>query len=314
MIHNDYYRCCFNGDSSQLFRQSPFDKYSIAFSTESKSKKVRSFKDEVLINCEMIYDSFRKYTPKLNLFFSGGTDSECFLRCLHELKIPVKPIIIKHKHTPNTEETINAQAVCEELSITPIVLTLDLFELYDSGILHDLGLKYQTSRMGQLELIHCLERINEPCITVDDIQMTYQASPKNLLRTHDTTLMQWFYNIREDEDGLYDRYTALTGIPVITDPFKFTPTSWAALILTKDIRDIVLNYRFKSTAYSTKNKMMSREFGVRERVKTSVFVSGVYKTVTNKLYRDLTARLYTPQVIKLEYYALLNLLQVEYAM
>lgn len=314
MVHNNYYTCYFNNDPSQMLRQSVDDKYCINFSVEPYDRKIKSFKEETLLTCELIYDRFKPITEKLNLLFSGGMDSECFLKCICELKIPVNPIIIVHKHIPNSPETINAKLVCEKLNLSPTIYHLDLHKIYKSNKFHELGLKYQTARLGQTELLYVIESIAEPIISVDDIQMVRQSSSQNLLRKNETDYTEWFYTIREDQDGLYDRFYRVTGIPVIQDPFKYTPQNWAAMITTHHIKELVKNHQGKASSATTKNKMMSKEFSTPNRIKTNVFEFGIHRGITNKLQRELNYTLFPPQIIKLEYFSLLNKLGVKYAL
>jgi len=308
MLHNNYCRYYYNNKSDQIIRKNLYDKWAPHFNSDIKN--VKTFKKESLHSCELIYDRLREYTPILNLFFSGGMDSECMLRCFNELKIPVNPVVIVHYYIPNSEESRNAFNVCNELKIKPTIFNLNFHEIYSMGKFHELGIKYQTARLGMLELLYVLEKINEPSVLADDIQLVYRSSDRNLLSKVDSNYLEWLYELREDEDGVFYRFEELTGIPLISDFFRYTPESWAAMLLTDNVKDIVFNDRGKASALTTKNTMMSKEFGTRNREKTNVFLCRPHINLRDKLKNELQQELNPSQVIRIEYTKLLGLLGI----
>lgn len=313
MLHNNYSMSYYNNDPSQYVRKDIYDKWEPHFNIGSPvGRLTKTFKQEVLTSCELIYDSLKQYTPSLNLFYSGGMDSECMLRCFNQLKIPFTPVVLVHKHYPNAKETVDAIKYCKSISVTPRIFNIDLHEIYASEKFHELGIKYQTARMGMLELIYVMEQISDPCVLADDIQLVYMTPPNNLIRPNETDYSKWLYEVREDEDGLYNRYEYLTSIPTVADFFRYTPSSWAAMILTSTIKDIVFNNKGKASSYSSKNTMMSREFSAPFREKTNIFSSGHYTGIENKLRKELLPELLPPTIKRIEYNDLLSMFGVEY--
>lgn len=79
-----------------------------------------------------------------NIFIglSGGIDSEYVMTVFHDLKIPFRPIIVA---TPgNTLEVEYAYYKCEELKITPIILSVsetEFLSVYKNTILRKVGSK-----------------------------------------------------------------------------------------------------------------------------------------------------------------------------
>jgi hypothetical protein len=289
------------------------DKWGVHFNIiDTENRPIKSFKDELLYSCELMYDDFKKHTPILNVFFSGGTDSECLVRCFHKMKIPINPLIIKHKQWPYASETVIALDVCSELGITPTIFELDLIHLFDVGILHNLALKYQTRFIAMLELLYIMEHITEPTILGDEVKLIYITPQEKLFTREETDHHKWFFYIEEDLDGVYDRFQHLSGIPMIADSFRYTPQSWAAMILTPEMKDMVFNDRVKASGMSTKNIMMSREFGVKYRKKTNVFEDGPYRFIRSQLVNDITPKLFPFGMLYLEYRELLDILDVNY--
>jgi len=313
LVHKDYYRCYYNNDPNHLIKTNLFDRWNVHFDLSNIEKRpLMSFKNELLNSCELMYDALKQYTPKLNVFLSGGTDSECLVRCFHERKIPITPVVIVHEHFPNSDETVIALNLCEELNLTPNIFRLDLVKLYETGIFNDMALKYQSQYLAMFELIYVMEQLQEPTILGDEIKLNYVTAPGNLLHKNETDYQQWFFYIEEDLDGVMNRYQYLSGIPMIADSFRYTPQSWAAMILTKNMKDIVFNNRFKATGMSTKNIMMSKEFGVRYRQKTNVFQDGIYRKIRGQLFREVLPKMFPLKTLEIEYTKLLNILEVEY--
>ena len=309
LVHNYYYRCYYNNDPTHLIKTNLFDKWDIHFDSSKMEKRpVMSFKNELLNSCGLMYDDLKQYTSKLNVFLSGGTDSESLLRCFHEQKIPVTPVIIIHEHFPNSPETTIALDLCKELNLVPNIFALDLVKLYDSGIFPDMAIKYQTAYLAMLELLYTMEQLGEPVILGDELKLTHTTANKNLFHRNSTDYQQWFFYIEEDLDGVMNRYQHYSGIPIIADSFRYTPQSWAAMLLTEEVRDIVFNERYKATGMTTKNKMMSREFGVKYRQKTNVFEDGVYRKVRSNLSPEVLPKLLPLGTIEIEYTELLEIL------
>ena len=306
-VYNDYFQCYYNKDPTQILRKSVDDKWGLHLNITGNCK-IKSFKEEVLNSCELMYDAFKIYTSKLNLFFSGGMDSECMLRCFTELKIPVNPVIIIHCGEESAPEAQQALRICKELSLVPTIINIDLSKLFGAGVCHDIGEKYRTKELAMVELLYVMEKLQEPSILCDDIQLFYHSSSKNKLSKSETNYQQWFYSIREDHDGVFDRFEYITGIPVFSDTYKFTKESWAAMLMTPVIQDIVLNKRGKASGKSSKNKMMSAEFGAEWREKTAVFSSGNILRITRALHKDLGELIPVSNTHTIEYFKLLSLL------
>jgi len=310
-VHNNYYTCYYNNDPTKFVRTDLYDKWNIHFHLDNIVRVPKTFKQEVLHTCELIYERFRSSTPKLNLFFSGGIDSEALLKCFVELKIPINPIVIIHSHDPTSPETRQALYICEKMRVDPTIINMDLHAMYARGLCTDIGIKYSTQRIAMIELLRAFEIISEPCIISDDVQLMYYSSSTNMISRNEISKQQWFYEIKEDIDGVFDRYEKITGIPVVADTLKYTPESWAAMIMTPQIKDIVINYRGKSSSNTTKNVMMSKEFGVPWREKTSVFDTGHYRKLADKLTRELSESILPTSIVPLEYTALLTILGIE---
>lgn len=306
-VHNNFYSCYYNNDPNKMIRTDLYDRWDVYFNVIDKQKPM-SFKKEVLRSCELIYDLLKPYTPKLNFFFSGGIDSEAVLRCFHELKIPVNPIIIEHFHYPNGVERKVSEHTCNSLGLEPTIIDINLLELFKKNVLQDIGEKYHTPHLQIIELLHVFELVNQPCIIADDIQLTKTSYGNEYFAKDETVNQKWYYELKEDVDGPFDRYEYMTGMPVICDTLKYTPESWIAMLTNNTIKSIVKPFSGKASSASSKNIMMSREFNVFWRSKVSLFGDGPYRRINNILLHDLEYQLFPIIRRKLEYYDLLNTL------
>jgi hypothetical protein len=175
-------------------------------------------------------------------------------------------------------------------------------------VCNDLSIKYQTDSLAHVELLYVMEQMMEPGILADDVTMVRRTVDNMLLSKHETENRRWHYALYESYDHVHEKFERINGIPFIGDTFKYTPECWIALITATAIKDIVQNERFKTSAASTKNLMMSQEFRVRNRAKTNVFYSGVYLPPLTKTIEHTIKHLGNLDEIKIEYSELLNTL------
>lgn len=314
MVHKEYYTLCYNGNIQQILRHNIHDKWGILFNIGKQERPAGTLKSETLLSCELMYDRLRRYTPVINLFFSGGMDSECILKCFAELKIPVRAIIIQHKYIPDMEETINAIKVCDQLAIPYELIPIDLFSLYNTGRIIDLGIKYQTSHPAMIQLLHVIDMLHEPAIVCDDIRLVKRAS----LNSIDRYSINWYYEINESDDAAFYKYMYITGLPIISDTFRYTPQQWLSMISEYSIKDIVYNNRRNQgivhnnkglvSSNSTKNKMMGNAFNVKYRKKIGISVMSPYASLFRKIKEDIEYQSLPFRDVELEYNTLLNIL------
>lgn len=308
-VNDNYYSCYFNDDATKMLRSSIHDIWGIHFNKEySDRRKEKTFKEELMYSCELMYNSLRQYTPILNIFFSGGADSEALLNCFVMNKIPVRPVVIIHDAKPDSEETVNALRVCERLNLEPLIMNIDISNIFYTGRATELAEKYQTYYIGLVELLYVMEILKEPIIMGDEVTLLNITRSADMMRKDDYTHTEWHLSLEEDIDGFFNRYEYITGIPVISESFKFTPQCWLALLKTQEFVNLV-DTGNKYTSKGIKNKMMAREFEIPFRNKTNVFSTGPYSDIVGKLIKDLTHRLYRTDCIVLPYTQIINTLE-----
>ena len=87
-----------------------------------------SFRDECINTARLIR---AEHDGPLWVPFSGGADSECVLRSFVAADIPVNVVIVRYANGLNQHDIEYAFLACEEMDITPLVLELDLLDLWN---------------------------------------------------------------------------------------------------------------------------------------------------------------------------------------
>lgn len=94
------------------------------------SQPVADFRTECLRAAEEIYA--KSGGLPIDIFFSGGADSEVIVRCFHELKIPFRVHIMRFRDNLNAHDWSVAYAVCQSLNIWPVWHDIDLLAYWNS--------------------------------------------------------------------------------------------------------------------------------------------------------------------------------------
>lgn len=93
-----------------------------------KNLVIKSYYDELLNNASKIRDSFRE---PINLFFSGGINSQIILRSYLDLKIPINVYIIKFNNDINLVDVTTAINICQSLNVRYQTIDFDLKSFFE---------------------------------------------------------------------------------------------------------------------------------------------------------------------------------------
>ncbi len=295
-VHNNYHEFGYNNDPTRKTRNNElYARWGIKFnSTPSIGKGVGSLKHEMNEALQLVYETLRTLTPTLNLFFSGGSDSEVVLRALTRLRIPVRPIHMVHTHQPKSIETSYARKICGELGLKPLVIPVNLSELHRTEKLYHIYQKYDCPLLAMMEIGYGLEQLGEPAIVVDELSMR----KLNLDQFDLDAKPEWYYEFKDESTGFLERYSSISGIPVITGIFRYTPGLWYALISSGHVRQMIEDPG-KLSAASTKNQLLSYQFGIQHRKKTYLTHNpSIHRIATHAVYSGKShlqnARCYVP--------------------
>lgn len=135
----------------------PDSKYELTL-TPTINKPVKSYKEELLANTQLIRDSFNE---PFDLLFSGGVDSEVILRCNIELGIPINVFIFRYENNYNLADITHALRICNELNVTPTVIDFNLEKFFENEA-YDIwktGYFQSPGRLPHMKMISYLDNI-----------------------------------------------------------------------------------------------------------------------------------------------------------
>lgn len=94
-------------------------------------RKAADFRTECIRAAELIWEN-RGGLP-IDIFFSGGSDSEIVLRSFLELKVPFNVHIMRYDQYLNAHDWCYAYVTCQQLDLQPIFHDLDIEDFWSSG-------------------------------------------------------------------------------------------------------------------------------------------------------------------------------------
>jgi hypothetical protein len=198
----------------------------------------------------------------LNVFYSGGADSELLVRML--LKHGAKPHlhIIQFADRLNEHEVHNAFEVCDELGLKAYVWHHDVMRYIKNEGYMDLATKYQCSQLAYLTVLEYARQCTDyPVVMGGEIYLQKHQQHANG-QVHAPT--SWYYVYREDEDGVTYRYSYDTGHPIINEYFTYTPNLLYTWLTHPRIRSVANNEEpGKITLLSIKRPVYEQEIGYK---------------------------------------------------
>lgn len=202
---------------------------------------------------------------KLNLFYSGGSDSEVILRELVALGVTPRVHVIKFEDALNAHETVHADELCMSLGITPYVWKHNIRNAIDCGIYYEWGTKWQCTQMAYLTVLYYAARLQRPVIMGGEVYL--QKHQSSDLGVH--TPSSWNYVYREDEDGVTYRYSNETGHKIINEVFTYTPELLYSYLAHPMVAEVAQDkVPGKITLLSIKRKVYEQELGYKLRATT----------------------------------------------
>lgn len=109
-------------------RQSPEDQWIVEYGKCTNG--VKDFRSECIAAAEKIYNN--RNGAKLDILFSGGSDSEIVLRSFLELGVDFNVHIMRYDDYLNAHDWSYAYVICQNLNIKPIFHDLNLLKFWQS--------------------------------------------------------------------------------------------------------------------------------------------------------------------------------------
>jgi hypothetical protein len=235
---NDWFKWTYDGNAfgARTSTESIFD-----IEIKPTVRSFKTFKEELLNNTRQIRDTF---SEPLDLFFSGGVDSEVILRCHIELKIPINVIIVKYENEYNALDLMHALRICNELNVTPKIIDFNLEKFFENEA-YDIWSKGMFLNSGRLPHMKMLEYS-------DNIPIMGDANPT------------WFYDrgvwryLFREVDYSQSVYAKITGRDAVLDWYQHSPEVLLAHALEEEIITMRSKFGTMDDFEKTKYRLNSR--------------------------------------------------------
>ena len=220
MFYKDNWMTWYYDGVEKGTKASPDSKYELKI-TPTIKQPVKSYKEELLANAQLIRDSF---TEPFDLLFSGGVDSEVILRCNIELGIPINVFIFRYENRYNLPDVTHALRICSELNVTPTVIDFNLKKFFENDA-YDIWKVGHFSAAGRLVHMKMFDYL-------DNIPIMGDGNPDWIYNG------QWLYEFFEQGHGA-TCYVNTIGRTAIPDWYECSPEVILSHLQTPLIQKLV---------------------------------------------------------------------------
>jgi hypothetical protein len=221
---NNHIKYWYDNDQEKIFRE---DEWQSTSSTVGACQRTRlTFRGELIRNTKIIS---RKHKEPMSVFFSGGLDSEIALNAWIESKAPFRPVIVRFKNNLNIADVEQATDFCNMANLTPTFIDFDPVSFYESGEWQRVAKDYQSYTFYQQVLCKIAEDFAQPMITIDEVELEKVPDMDHYLKTGELKL-EWVFLKKEDQDGVWRRFVAKTGIPAYNNFYTYNPETMLAFL------------------------------------------------------------------------------------
>lgn len=211
------------------------------------------------------YDEFKRamsllveeHGANLNVFYSGGFDSEILVRTLVEMGANPIAHTVCFTGEENTRETQNTTQICLALDVKHVIWKHDILDYVRREKYMELGLKYTCNQLAYLVVLEYVRKCTDlPCLMGGEIYIqkheipAFEAVPSKF---------DWYYIYRENEDAMTYRYSLDTGHPLINETFSYTPELIRKWTEIPTVRSIVDNKRLGKLSLISSKPEIFRE-------------------------------------------------------
>lgn len=176
----------------------------------------------------------------MNVFFSGGLDSELALLSWLESRAPFRPVIVRFARELNIDDVTQATEFCVAHKLTPLYIDFDPVAFYESGDWQRVCKEYQSYTFYQQILLKVAENFAEPMITIDEVELEKVYDMDYFLVTGKKK-MDWVFIKKEDQDGVWRRFVAKTGIPAYNNFYTYNPETILAFLENRVVDRLINN-------------------------------------------------------------------------
>lgn len=198
-------------------------------------------------NAQLIYDQ----TDKLNLFFSGGLNSQIILRVYHDLKMPLNIYILRYTKNYNSIEYNIAKKICEDLNVKYTTLDFDVDYFFENEA-YSILCNNPSHDPIKMIFLHAVTKIDGVSIVGNKFPYVYRTT---LDYSQDANWKIKFC----DEDFVYQRN--YNKKKLIGDWFHYSPELFLSIIHTPALSYLVNNkFTGKNSSISSRKLIFDRYY------------------------------------------------------
>lgn len=234
------------GDILYGFRTDPYQKYKVSLGkADLDYLKNITYKKELSRISSLIFNQLKN---DFVLFFSGGTDSEIALRSFLSIGIKPKLIMLKMENNYNLHEIKYANKLANELDLKIEYIDINMYDFFYSGEAAEISKDTQCCQIILCALYKIIKKLNFPSLFGGSTLLTrnIKINPTN-----------WYFTLLETDESSSIRFSKLTGIPVISDFFNYTPELMLIYLENPMIQNIInTRYNYKLKLENSKNNIL----------------------------------------------------------
>ncbi len=248
------------------FRDSPADQWFVQYGRCERMPQ--SFRAECLRTARQIRDNT---SLPIDLFFSGGVDSEVALRAFLEAGIDVRVFSLRFKNDLNAHDVEWVTRSCEGLGVTPTFIDLDLLKFWESDAI---GYAERTQCVSPqlLSTMWLADQTDGFCVLGSGENFIVKRVPQDYVPGESPYLRSTWDLFEKEKIAAWYRHFIVSGRDAAPGFFQYTPElmlSWFLDDLGRDLwNDRIIG---KLNSVSSKMNLYQRHFAVQDRPKFTGF-------------------------------------------
>lgn len=198
------------------------------------SRTPMTFREEAVTAAKLIHaDLAAGRKSRLQLFYSGGADSEFMMRAFLEARVPFETLIIRFDDGLNSHDIAYAERFCQSVGLTPKYLDLDIHDFFYSGEAEKYSIASQIHSPALLHHLWAIDRTDGVPIFANGENYWVKAeryNPSSLWHFWDEEMFFGFHRMLIVRDR--------PGVPAF---FKYTPELILSGVLEPSIQALIGN-------------------------------------------------------------------------
>ncbi len=257
-----------NGDNRIpfSFRDSANDRWFVRYGRCERMPE--SFRQECLRAARQIRENT---SLSIDLFFSGGVDSEVALRSFLESGIDVRVFSLRFKNDLNAHDVEWVNRSCARLGVTPKFVELDLLKFWETEGL-DYATRTQCVSPQLLSTMWLADQTNGFCVLGSGENFIVKRVPETYAPGESPYLRSTWDLFEKEKIAAWYRHFLVRGRDAAPGFFQYTPElmlSWFLDSMGCDLwNDRIVG---KRNSVSSKMQMYQRHFNVEDRPKFTGF-------------------------------------------